>query len=80
MANGKGQEACDADALERMVRNVELFLTGAQTQLTQLKKALKNPQLIEKRREKIKASFMDKINSALETLQSLEQDTTEDRD
>jgi hypothetical protein len=80
MANGKSVDGCDVDALERMVRNVELFLTGAQTQLVQLKKALKNPQMIEKRREKIKASFMDKINSALETLQSLEGDTSEDKD
>lgn len=70
----RGRENDEPDALERMVRNVELFLTGAQTQLQQLKRALKDPKMVENRRERIKAKFMDKINSALEELQHLEEE------
>jgi hypothetical protein len=71
MLNGRGDN-CDSDALEGMVRNVELALGLALTQLGQLKKALKDPKIIENRREKIKTKFMSKISEALEQLRELE--------
>jgi len=69
---GRIHNGSEADALESMVKNVDVFLIGARTQLKLLTRALKDPNLIEKRRVRIKSDFMDKINSALEQLQELE--------
>lgn len=77
MMNGRGPDNCDSDALEEMVRNVELALGLAQTQLKQLKRALKDPKVIENRREKIKTKFMGKISEALEQLRALEDEKSD---
>lgn len=81
MAKSNGpQDSTDTDALEKMVKNVELFLNGALTQLQQLKRALRDPKIIETRRVQIKAKFMEKINDALEELQRLEDEKSPDVD
>jgi len=60
-----GKRKCDPTELQKLVKNVEVFMDAAQTHLLRLKRAIDDPKVLKEQRDGIRADFLERITDSL---------------